>query len=337
MNSFDYERHVLALNDIELEKLVRQWADGQLDKKYVSAMRYGGAGDLGRDVVGFYTEQKHEGDWDNYQCKQYAKSLPTVQGMCELGKILYFAHQGDFTAPKNYYFVAPKGINKNLKRWIQNPTQLKHNLITQWSKYCQSNIIKGTEIILTVELKCFINLYDFSRVQIIDLDGIILDSAFRSVLVNEFGGELLGAPNGEVPERVNDHELVYVNQILDVYSECNQQTYISPKDLIGHHELAEDFMEQRERFYSAEAFRAFYRDNTVEYVLETFENEIMKGVKPMFKMKYSDSFERMCNVLAEAGKLQPSGKLAIHGKIDVKQGYCHHFVNEKLLSWSKGK
>lgn len=55
----------------------------------------------------------------------------------------------------------------------------------------------------------------------------------------------------------------------------------------------------------------------------------------MFRMKYSDSFERMCSVLVEAGKLQPSGKLAIHGKIDVKQGYCHQFVNENLLSWRK--
>jgi hypothetical protein len=335
MNSFDYERHVLALDDVELEKLVRQWADCQLEKQYASAMRYGGAGDLGRDVVGFYTEQNHEGDWDNYQCKQYGKSLPTEQGMRELGKILYFAHQGNFIVPKNYYFVAPRGINKNLKRWIQNPTQLKNNLTSQWEKYCQSKITKGKEIILTSELRGFINSYDFSRVQIIDVDKITLDPAFRRVLVNEFGGELLSAPDGEVPEHINDNELIYVNQVLDVYSECEQVTYVNPKDLIGHDEFEEDFMEQRERFYSAEAFRAFYRDNTVEVVLETFEKEIFKGVKPMFRMKYLDSFERMCTVLAEAGKLQPSGKLAIHGKIDVKQGYCHQFVNEKRLTWKK--
>jgi len=335
MNSFDYERHVLALNDVELEKLVRQWADCQVEKRYVSAMRYGGAGDLGRDVVGFYTDLKHEGDWDNYQCKQYGKSLPTDEGMCELGKNLYFAHQRNFTAPKNYYFVAPRGINKNLKGWIQNPTQLKEKLIKEWDKYCKNKISHGKEVSLSSELKCFINSYDFSRVQIIDVDTIILDPAFRGILVNEFGGELLSPPDAEVPENIRENELVYVTQVLDVYSELELVIYTMPEDLIGHGDLEEDFMEQRERFYSAEAFRAFYRDNTVEGVLERFEKEILTGIKPVSRMKYSDSFERMCSVLSEAAKLQPSGKLTLHGKIDVKQGYCHQFVNEKKLYWRK--
>ncbi|HCM0827635.1 TPA: hypothetical protein N2774_001640 [Vibrio parahaemolyticus] len=335
MNSFDYERHILALNDVELEKLVRQWADCQIEKKYLSAMRYGGAGDLGRDVVGFYSNQKHEGDWDNYQCKQYCKSLPTAEGMCELGKILYFAQQGNFSVPKNYYFVVPKGINKNLKGWIQNPSQLRNQLISQWDNFCKSKISQGKEIELTPELQTFISGYDFSKVQIIDLDKMILDPAFRGVLVHEFGGDLLSAPTAETPKDVHESEMVYVSQILDVYSEQDQVRYDSPGDLVGHNEFEEDFMDQRERFYSAEAFRAFYRDNTVPGVLENFEKEVLKGVKPMFRMKYSDSFERMCSVLVEAGKLQPSGKLAIHGKIDVKQGYCHQFVNENLLSWRK--
>ncbi|MBE3859754.1 hypothetical protein HJ170_07815 [Vibrio parahaemolyticus] len=306
-----------------------------MKKKYLSAMRYGGAGDLGRDVVGFYSNQKHEGDWDNYQCKQYCKSLPTAEGMCELGKILYFAQQGNFSVPKNYYFVVPKGINKNLKGWIQNPSQLRNQLISQWDNFCKSKISQGKEIELTPELQTFISGYDFSKVQIIDLDKMILDPAFRGVLVHEFGGDLLSAPTAETPKDVHESEMVYVSQILDVYSEQDQVRYDSPGDLVGHNEFEEDFMDQRERFYSAEAFRAFYRDNTVPGVLENFEKEVLKGVKPMFRMKYSDSFERMCSVLVEAGKLQPSGKLAIHGKIDVKQGYCHQFVNENLLSWRK--
>jgi hypothetical protein len=329
MNSFDYERYILALDDIELEKLVRKWADCQITKKYKSSMRYGGAGDLGRDVVGFYTDQKHEGEWDNYQCKQLGKSLQTNEGMCELGKILYFAHKGHFSIPKNYYFVAPRGINKNLKGWIQNPTQLKKNLIEQWDRYCRNHITKNKEICLTPELEQVINSFEFSTVQIVDLDVIVFDSVFRGVLVDEFGGELLSAPAGDVPKVINERELIYVSKVLDVYSEYDQQVYVKPEDIIGHDEFEDDFMDQRERFYSAEAFRAFYRDNTVEGILENFEREIIKGIK------YSDSFERMCSVLAEAGKLQPSGKLAIHGKIDVKQGYCHHFANENRLNWRK--
>ncbi|MEZ8800523.1 ABC-three component system protein [Vibrio splendidus] len=335
MNSFDYERHVLALNDVGLEKLVRKWADCQVRNKYKLSMRYGGSGDLGRDVVGFYTDQKHEGDWDNYQCKQYGKALPTNEGMCELGKILYFAYRGNFTCPKNYYFVAPRGINKNLKKWILNPSQLRKNLIEQWDKYCRYDITKSEEIHLTNDLEKALNAFDFSKVQIIDLDKIVFDPAFRSVLVDEFGGELLSAPNGKVPSNVHESEFIYVNKVLDVYSEYDQKLYAKPEDIVGHEEFEDDFIEQRERFYSAEAFRAFYRDNTVEGTLENFENEILKGIKPTLRLRYSDSFERMCTVLSEAGKLQPSGKLAIHGKIDVKQGYCHQFANEDLLHWRK--
>lgn len=337
MKSFDYERHVLALNDVELEKLVRKWADYQVDKKYKSSMRYGGAGDLGRDVIGFYTDQKHEGEWDNYQCKQYGKTLPTDEGMCELGKILYFAHENNFTVPKNYYFVAPRGINKNLKGWILNPTQLKTNLVNQWDHYCRYKITnkKNEEVCLTYELEQTINSFDFSSVQIIDVDTIVFDSAFRHILVDEFGGDLLCAPDGEVPEIIHDSELIYVNKVLDVYSEYDQITYSKPEDIAGHEYFEDDFIDQRERFYSAEAFRAFYRDNTVEGVLSKFEKEIKKGIKPTLLLDYPDSFQRMCTVLSEAGKLQPSGKLAIHGKVEVKQGYCHHFANENALNWRK--
>lgn len=87
--------------------------------------------------------------------------------------------------------------------------------------------------------------------------------------------------------------------------------------------------------YSAEAFKAFYRDNTVEGVLDAFEREVFKGIKPSLFLPYNNSFERMCSVLSDAGKIQPSGKLALHGKVDVKQGYCHHFANQERLNWRR--
>ncbi|WP_131800308.1 ABC-three component system protein [Enterovibrio norvegicus] len=334
MNSFDYERHILILDDTELEQLVRKWAVHQTQKNYVSSYRHGGSGDMGRDVVGFYSVEKHEGEWDNYQCKQYSTALPTDQGMAELGKILYYAYEGNFTAPLAYYFVAPKGINKNLRRLIENPSKLKITLIDKWDHYCKNKITARTEVFLTDELRSFISKYDFSRVEIVDVDRIVFDSTFRAVLVEEFGGELLSAPDGDVPDDIKDHELTYVSQVLDVYSEYDQITYNNPSCLIGHEEFYEDFTEQRERFFSAEAFRIFYRDNTVGEILEKFEGEILKGIKPALRLRYNDPFQRMCSVLSDAGKLQPSGKLAIHGGIGVKQGYCHHFVNEKVIKWS---
>ncbi|MEZ9885545.1 ABC-three component system protein [Vibrio sp. 10N.222.55.B11] len=318
----------------ELEILVSRWATCQ-EHKYSSVMRPAGAGDRGCDVIGFYSSEKFEGEWDNYQCKQYKNTLPTASGMHELGKMLYYAFLGEFTAPKNYYFVAPKGVNRNLRTWILNPSQLKKELLNQWGKFCEETIIDGRKVLLSTELYQFISNYNFSNISIIDIDYMVNDSYFRAILVDLYGGELPRAPAGEVPNSIHESELNYVNKVLDVYSEYDQQVYSNPEDIIGHDEFEEDFMDQRERFYSAEAFRTFYRDNTVEGTLDTFEKEILKGIRPTLRLKYKDSFECMCTVLSEAGKLQPSGKLAIHGKIDVKQGYCHHFANEDRLNWRR--
>ncbi|KMV28411.1 hypothetical protein AB733_23835 [Photobacterium swingsii] len=334
MNSFDYTRHILSLDPDDLEILVSKWAKCQTHK-YCSVMRPAGAGDRGCDVIGFYSAAKFEGDWDNYQCKQYKNTLPTASGMHELGKLLYYAFLREFTAPKNYYFVAPKGVNRNLRTWILNPSQLKAELLKQWTKFCEGTIIDGQKVLLSAELRTFILNYDFSNVSIIDIDYMVNDPHFRTILVDLYGGELPRAPSGKVPQEIDDSELIYVSKVLDVYSEYDQQIYAKAEDIVGHDEFEEDFIDQRERFYSAEAFRAFYRDNTVEGVLEDFETEIFQGIKPTLRLKYSDSFERMCTVLGEAGKLQPSGKLAIHGKIGVKQGYCHHFANENRLNWRK--
>jgi len=334
LNTFDYTRQVLALSADELEIVVRKWANTQ-KQKYDLVTRQSGSGDRGCDVVGFYSPNKFEGDWDNYQCKQYSKTVPTDKGMHEIGKILYYAYLKEFKAPKSYYFVAPKGINRNLRNWILNPSKLKAVLLNDWDKYCKSTIIDGTEILLSKELRDFISNYDFSSIGIITIDDIIDDFKFKAILVEMFGGELPSAPQGEVPDQIDASELIYVNKILDVYSDYDQQTYSTPNEVYGHDIFEDDFMEQRERFYSAEAFKAFYRDNTVEGVLDAFEREVFKGIKPSLFLPYNNSFERMCSVLSDAGKIQPSGKLALHGKVDVKQGYCHHFANQERLNWRR--
>ena len=117
------ERHILVMQPDELEKFAREWAI--LKKGYFGVERFSGPGDMGRDVVGYLTKAKHEGDWHNYQCKQYGKAVPLASGLSELGKILHFAHEGSFTAPTKYFFVAPKGVVRPLREFISKPSQLK--------------------------------------------------------------------------------------------------------------------------------------------------------------------------------------------------------------------
>jgi len=71
----DYSRDILALNDAELERFVLRWLQVMSNPKYHSTQRFAGAGDMGRDVVGFLTKARHQGPWHNYQCKQLGRNL----------------------------------------------------------------------------------------------------------------------------------------------------------------------------------------------------------------------------------------------------------------------
>ncbi|MBF8179704.1 hypothetical protein [Herminiimonas contaminans] len=169
-----YDRRILEMDDTELEKFVRQWI-GKKTSKYDDVKRFSGTGDLGRDVVGFISKQKHEGLLDNYQCKQFARSLPTDTGLLELGKILYYAYLGKFTAPNAYIFIAPRGINKNLESLIQNPSKLQQTLVSEWNKYCANKIIENQNVPLHTGLKSFLMAYDFSKVSRMTVSDMLLD------------------------------------------------------------------------------------------------------------------------------------------------------------------
>lgn len=325
----DYERQILALDDVKLEKLVREWAEQQKSKYYL-AKRFAGAGDMGRDVVGFYSESKHEGEWDNYQCKQYNKALPTEQGMLEIGKILYFSFLKKFSIPKNYYFVAPKGVNRNLEEFIFNPEKFKKGLIENWDKYCKKILIP-----LNPQLTKFIESYDFGSIQIVDVDTIVLDENFKNILVEWFGGEMLPAPDGVVPAQIQSEESTYIQHILMAYSEYDNIDYRHFKDLNGHSDFEIDLEIQRERYFSADAFKRFYRDNTVGNILDSLEKQVFNGIYDTSKKSYSNGYDCMCSVMSQAASVIPSGKLAVHAKVDVKQGYCHHFVSGGMLKWIK--
>lgn len=148
------DRQILALTDEQLETFVREWIEYKTE--YLKVQRFTGPGDMGRDVVGYLTNQQHEGAWHNYQCKQYGRSLATDVGIAEIGKLLYYSYKGEFTAPTAYFFVAPRGVNRNLRRLISKPSEFKSTLVDNWDQSCAKKIVEGQNIALTPELRAFI-------------------------------------------------------------------------------------------------------------------------------------------------------------------------------------
>jgi hypothetical protein len=55
------------------EDFILEWAHS-LKSKYARAEQCGGAGDMGRDVIGFESATARD-PWDNYQCKHYDHRL----------------------------------------------------------------------------------------------------------------------------------------------------------------------------------------------------------------------------------------------------------------------
>lgn len=329
----NYDRQILALDDAELEKFVNDWISCKA-KGYFEVARFSGAGDLGRDVVGFLSKKRHEGPWHNYQCKQYGRKLPTEITILEIGKILYYAYRGEFSVPERYFFVAPRGVNRNLEKLIYNPSQFRAKLIDEWDQYCSTKIIDGLEIPLDGGLKAFICAFDFSTIERLTLDNILKDACINLVLYKWFGEELGPAPKGQTPAEIQDSELSYIKQLVGAYSQRCGQTFADYKEIENYPEYSNHLLRQRERFYDADAFKRFYRDNTEPEVLDSFEKDIYYGVIETFSAEHKDSLARVDAVMTQASVVQAAGPLAKYARVPIKQGVCHHLANKgDLIKW----
>ena len=332
MQKVQIDRLILALTDDQLEAFVREWVGYK--KKYVEVQRFTGPGDMGRDVVGYLTTHRHDGPWHNYQCKQYGRTLPTALGLAELGKILYYSHCGEFTIPTAYFFVAPRGVNRNLKRYISRPRELKDNLLLQWDDCCAKTIAEGQTIPLSPELRAHISAWDPSSVKTISLDDILLDPAAKPALQSWFGVDPGPAPPGVVPDDILEHEMPYIQQLLDAYGERDSCT-IGKEQALTHPTHGTHLKTQRERFFDADAFARFYRDNTMQADIDMLRHDMRHGVAETHAADYPDSLRRHDAVMIQASVVSPSGALARHARVPVRQGICHHFANEGALRWRK--
>jgi len=332
MSTPRYDRQILALNDTELEQFVRDWVASK-KPEYFDVTRFSGAGDRGRDVVGFLSNKLHEGPWHNYQCKQYGQHLSTATVLNEIGKVLYYAYTGEFSAPSRFSFVAPRGVNRNVEKFFFNPGQFRDALLSDWDKSCATSIISNQVISLDSALKGFIESIDFSIIERVSLDDILSDAYVKPALFKWFGADPGPAPLGKVPTEIESSELPYIGQLLDAYGQREGRTYAEPKEISDHQFHGPHLVRQRERYYDAAAFKRFYRDNTDKNVLDTFENDIFHGVVDTCTANHLDALTRVDAVMAQAASVQPAGPLAHHARVPVKQGVCHHFANEDKLKW----
>ncbi|MCY9590326.1 hypothetical protein PC41400_19230 [Paenibacillus chitinolyticus] len=331
-------KRLQVISDKDFEDLVREWSCDYLKDKYVKVRRCGAAGDMGRDVIAYVEYEKGKKlVWDNYQCKHYNSPLSPSKIWIELGKLCYYTYKKEYSVPRKYYFVTPKGISTTLSNLIDDPHKLKKQLISEWNDKCRSKITSGANIELTEDLLEYVKNFDFSIIDDIDPQELIEQHSQTKYFYYRFGGIHKTRPEPvNPPENISASELLYVRKLLEAYSDNHKSTIRDTTELSEHYKYNSHFNRQRKCFYSAESLMKFERDTLPPGVnaFEDLKQEVYDGVIDIIESEHTDGFERVKEVCKAARSLNmPSYPLYNSIKGNDLNGLCHHLANEDKISW----
>lgn len=327
-----------SLSEDEFEDLVLEWADGYLNNKYDKVRQYGGAGDKGRDIVGFY----ENGEIDIYQCKHYSAILAPSKFWLELGKLCHYTYTNQYKIPKAYYIVTTKGVGPKLLDYLDNPSEFNDLLIAEWKEKCESEI-KSTKTILTKEFEEYIKNFDFSILKDKSPLELINEHKTTTYYPQRFGGGLIKYRKliPKPTKKILKKELNYTTLLFEAYSiktgfDIKNQMVLEKTCS----DLAEHFEEERISFYCAESLDKFSRDNFADLTTPPFE-EMKEDSLLVLKSKlrissYVEPLERLEDAKSQI-LLQEFTSNPLHKEIRNldKVGMCHYLANEKSIKWKK--
>jgi hypothetical protein len=322
---------IKIFSSTQWEEFVLEWADS-LREEYSVVERCGGAGDMGRDIIG--TCKNDDEKWENYQCKHYKHPLMPSDIWVELGKLIFYTRHGEYVYPNRYYFVAPQGAGTGLSNLLKKPEKLRAGLFANWNEKCREMITSTTKIELDADLKEYIERLDFSIFEAVPPLRIIDQHANTRWHIARFGGGLPSRPPVESPPiEPTVVEANYVRQLFDAYGEQLHRKINSKSDLTVETEHNEH-CDSRIEFYSAESLRAFSRDTLPPGQFEILQDEVHSGIKDEIRAKHSDGYSRVLAVVKTARTLQLTGH-ALVGRISVRDygGICHQLANDLKVKW----
>jgi hypothetical protein len=326
------------MNEDDFEDLVLEWAHEYLQDKYDKIRQFGGSGDKGRDVIGYYKD----GEIDIYQCKQYSSLLSPSTFWVELGKLCFYTFEGEYKKPKSYFIVTSLGLGPTLLDLLDNPKKINPLLINAWEDKCKGKIKKGHDS-LTIKLKQYIEAFDFSILR--DKSPLELIEEFRQTrgYASRFGGGLIKTrdliPNPLA--KVHARELNYTKLLFQAYSKKTSKTIgdINTLKTVSNEWLIH-FEKERKSFYSTESLDKFSRDNfsylSVLPFDELKEDSLVVLENRLSTCQFTDDIERLSdskNALIQ----QEFSSNPLHKEIRPldKAGMCHYLANEKKIKWEK--
>lgn len=319
------------------EEFIEEWVDVK-KTEYIEGERFGGAGDKGRDVVGYVSDKNMPNYiWDCYQCKHYENALIPTQAYKEFGKILYHTFKLEYPKPRKFYFVSPKGCGTSLSKLLQNPVELKDALKKNWLKYCETEIT-NVEVKLEGDFLKWVDNFDFSIFSKIHTKNILIEHKKHENHLIRFGG---GLPEREkldltsIPNDIQSSETNYVYELLSAYSSESTEIYKNVQELNSAEVYKNHFARARISFHHAEQLRNFSRDSLPIDTFEDFQNEILNGIIDIVDDIHSNNFIKVKEAEKEARKIIiSSNPLKDVSIINDRSGVCHQLVNDKKIKWT---
>ncbi|WP_456386878.1 ABC-three component system protein [Desulfolithobacter sp.] len=311
------------------EDFVLEWAQS-LKGQYARVERCGGAGDMGRDVIGILDETNPT-VWDNYQCKHYDHPLMPSDIWLELGKLVYYTFRGEFTYTRRYYFVAPQGVGTTLGKLLSKPEELKASLIEKWESKCKNSITSTDEVPLEGALRSHLDALDFSVIGYVPPLTLLEQHRKTPWHVARFDGGLPARPTTpEPPDTPTDLETVYLRKLFDAYADARGRPVASLDDIREDLELKGHYGDARLEFYSAESLRSFSRDTLPEGSFEALQDEIHAGIRDIIRGDHENGYRRLLAVVQMARTLQLTAHPLIpRMHMRDRGGVCHQLANDR--------
>lgn len=334
----DPKLRIKGYSDEEFENLVREWAYlyQQLQKgKYVQVGKFGGAGDMGRDVVGYIDPPgTPNGRLDIFQCKHYDHALYPGDVWAEIGKLCYHTFMKAFAVPEQYRLVAPEDVGADLGRYIEKPETLRDRLISVWEEHV-SKKISGKQVKLEGELLAYVQAFDFSRIGCKPMSEILEEHKNTNRHAPRFGGGLriLRHPDMVPPEAIGKDEQRYVEQLIEAYRDHKDDS-VTLDTVVGHPEFYKHFCRSREQFFCAETLRLDVRDGLPDGVtFEQAQTDVFDTVILIADDSHDSGFVRVKKVVIHSVHTKTDHTLKIYLKSKILQGICHQLANTNKLNW----
>lgn len=318
----------------EWEAFIEEWAEG-FSPAYDQVTRIGGAGDMGRDVIGHIEPATvRPRPCDIYQCKHYDHPLAPSDIWTELGKLCVYTRNVDYPVPRHYRFVPPRGVGPTLYNLLNSPDDLRAGLIANWETHCRQRISKATDYPLEDTLKAYIEQFDFKIVWYLTPTEIVNQHQRTRYWPRRFRIDLPTRPDTPpTPTDVQSHELPYITRLLEAYGD-HLDSPVRLADLPSlPQKITSNFKQSRGYFFGADALARFSRDQ-FPGGFDSIKKHLHDGVVDITAQEHADGFACLLATLVQAATITlPASDLSPYVSPADKKGMCHHLANDGELTW----